>query len=53
VTDLQRLYAELREQGFNHHGALKQMAARLGVDPPTARRNLQSAERRYGKSWSH
>jgi DNA-binding MarR family transcriptional regulator len=51
VTDVQIMYADLREAGYNHHKAIRELARTLGVDPATARTVLERAEALNGQSY--
>jgi hypothetical protein len=51
VTELQKRYAELREEGYGHYQALTLLAERIGLDKPTVKRVLQQAEEVNGPSY--
>jgi hypothetical protein len=51
VTDVQRWYRALREQGRRHQAACDAIARRLGVDAATARLVLKRAERVHGPTF--
>ena len=56
MSELLRMYGELRARGVGHHAALKALARRLDVDKDTVMRVLEKAEKerhsRAGRSVS-
>jgi hypothetical protein len=44
MTDLEAMYAELRDEGFGHVKAVKVLARRIGVDRETVQRVLSRAK---------
>jgi DNA-binding MarR family transcriptional regulator len=50
MTELQKMYAELRDDGYRHNQAIDMLATKLGVDRGTATRVLQRAEKENGRT---
>lgn len=46
MTELQRMYRELTDQGVRPHQAIRQLARRLDLDPYTIERVLDRADTR-------
>lgn len=51
MTDSQILYCDLRQAGYGHNKAIRELARTLGVDPATVRRVLEMAEALNGRSY--
>jgi hypothetical protein len=49
VTDVLTMYLEMRSEGRGHNQAIRDLAAKLGVDTATAKRVVQRAERERGE----
>jgi DNA-binding MarR family transcriptional regulator len=50
MTELQKLYGELRDDGLRHNQAIDELASRLHVDTGTVKRVLQRAEKENGRT---